>query len=463
MTGSKSGSDSAETLLCFFFLPIPPPPTMQIRTELPVKASRSAPYTRTKPGDAALPKESRRHRQARRSQPVEHHYPVPPPVAQAHLNTDGFEGAFEDDYWQTAADESAADAADATGDAGRGEDDVFMANSDDPPPPTVFQIPPPKARRSARVKRVATPKKMLLYMKWDETLPKLRQPLLEYMGNLPTSVPPRCGVLGCSESMRRVTCVSWDRTLFMVLSVPVLTRSRLRGTAFRRLPTQTTCHPARRKRFLPVRSRVRHIRVLHQAAGLLLSPVVPLGGFSNGSGSRPSWIPCRSRLRLTGCGGTLVYCFRGLLFLIRDQGEVIDEGYRRPLQYAIQWYDILRSQIEHDVETAVHESKMSEHPVTAGLPSPPPTPTGPSHGPPRRRGLFTAEGVRRAAAAADERPAALGTPAAAAAGGPQAASGGPQAAPAAAGNEPLTAPSAYLVSRCPCCFGEDRFGRTVAE
>ncbi|EJD39841.1 hypothetical protein AURDEDRAFT_36376, partial [Auricularia subglabra TFB-10046 SS5] len=35
-------------------------------------------------------------------------------------------------------------------------------------------------------------------------------------------------------------------------------------------------------------------------------------------------------------------------FVLRNsKGQMIDEGYRRPLQYAIQWYDILRSQLDN--------------------------------------------------------------------------------------------------------------------
>ncbi|EJD50107.1 hypothetical protein AURDEDRAFT_58622 [Auricularia subglabra TFB-10046 SS5] len=33
--------------------------------------------------------------------------------------------------------------------------------------------------------------------------------------------------------------------------------------------------------------------------------------------------------------------------LTNSKGQMIDEGYRRPLQYAIQWYDILRNQLEN--------------------------------------------------------------------------------------------------------------------
>ncbi|EJD34269.1 hypothetical protein AURDEDRAFT_176675 [Auricularia subglabra TFB-10046 SS5] len=96
------------------------------------------------------------------------------------------------------------------------DDDVFMADVGELPPTqpnyTIqLQLPPPKRRRGRRVKRVPTQKKWLLYQRWDDLLPKLQQPLLEHMAGRPPRQCPRCTVPGCAESLRRVTCVEWDK------------------------------------------------------------------------------------------------------------------------------------------------------------------------------------------------------------------------------------------------------------
>lgn len=155
---------------------------------------------------------------------------------------------------------------------------------------------------------------------------------------------------------------------------------------------------------------------------------------------------------------TLFFPFAALTIV---QGDVILEGYRRPLQYAIQWYDVLRSWIDGEVQQAIHEAKQASASVQlegapaatlTGLQTPPLTPPSTPSGsrsstpdaptlstlPTPSSSKFRADGARW-----------------------DAHDGGD--ASTSPSTQPLSRPSAYLVSRCPACFSEARFGRTVAE
>ncbi|EJD46122.1 hypothetical protein AURDEDRAFT_164780 [Auricularia subglabra TFB-10046 SS5] len=294
------------------------------------------------------------------------------------------------------------------------DDDVFMADVGELPPTqpnyTIqLQLPPPKRRRGRRVKRVPTQKKWLLYQRWDDLLPKLQQPLLEHMAGRAPRQCARCTVPGCTESLRRITCVEWDKYT---------------EQHFVCCPHNTLAAQLVARGFFPS------------------SPELPTYAFSMKLLDFYYHLWFHSADSAMAATAVLHGFHADLGFVLKNaKGEMIDEG---QLDHTVE--DIISAKRRWDAAWNDLETRRTTATAAASapLPTPPVTPPSTPHGPNVHGQTAQAEPAP-AVSPSGELPSQA------------------EATAATARQGPRTQCSEYLVSCCPMCFEEQEFGRGVDQ
>ncbi|EJD36390.1 hypothetical protein AURDEDRAFT_74267 [Auricularia subglabra TFB-10046 SS5] len=179
----------------------------------------------------------------------------------------------------------------------------------------------------------------------------------------------RCTVPGCRDTLRRVTLVEWDGVSCPFHLVCATRAHRTKGYAeqyFLCCPHHTLAEQLVRRGYFPS------------------SPDLPTYAFSIKLLDFYYHLWFQSADSAMAAAAALHGFHADMGFVLKNsKGQMIDEGYRRPLQYAIQWYDILRNQLDGKVEDLVsakrrwsdawseHDSQRTTAAGSATSPTPP--------------------------------------------------------------------------------------------
>ncbi|KZV97568.1 hypothetical protein EXIGLDRAFT_762239, partial [Exidia glandulosa HHB12029] len=194
------------------------------------------------------------------------------------------------------------------------------------PSPHVPRYPKP-AQRAPR-SRKPRPEKTRVYANWTTLLPELQDPYLRR--NATDGGPHRntCTDPVCTKHIANVTCVFWDKfekRVFRHCEHDPLAKQIVAAGLFPSAPDNP--------RFaFCVNLLDFYFHLFHHSADSATAAAASISAFHRERG-----------------------------YILRNRrGQTISEGYKRPLQFAIQWYDVLKSQVEQKAFDAVQSARQGE-------------------------------------------------------------------------------------------------------
>ncbi|KZV97326.1 hypothetical protein EXIGLDRAFT_764453 [Exidia glandulosa HHB12029] len=205
----------------------------------------------------------------------------------------------------------------------------FDDNGVPPRSPDVPRYPPPPPSRAKR-SRKPRPEKTRVFLNWTTLLPELHTPYLQRKATAGGPHRTICTDTTCTKRIANVTCVYWDRF--------------------------------ERRSF----SHCGHAPLAHQIVAAGLFPSAPENArfaFCVDLLDFYFHLFHHSADSASAAAASISAFHRERGYILRNRhGQTISEGYKRPLQFAIQWYDIMKSQIETKASESLAQSAAAQAP-----------------------------------------------------------------------------------------------------